>query len=416
MPSMTAPLSSPRPSPESSPPVKKTKWEAVLTATPVVLTVVATILAGLSTSEMTLAQYHRSLAAQNQSKASDQWGFFQAKRQRGTLMENALDLLPPKARPEKLEIDDLEVASHQLRSACQRIEKEAGTFANEKSHGFSDESQRQKATKWQEKIQTSTRLADKLDEQLHKELAKDQMRNAFEYLSTKKLPEVDDEKFENADIDLASQAIADRTDENQLDSVLRKIHSADLQRAIDTAEKNARRFEEAGKPVGKTLDQIGEIINQQASVAANLHGVVRAIHNAASNSQSEASDKSSSDLPLAVRSLDQSDAAVQAAAEDLDHLFKAGKFSYTARRQRRESDYHLKTAGLYEVQVRLNSYTSDRHRTRSKLFFFGMLAAQAGVTVASLSLAVRKRNVLWALAGLAGIAAVTFSGYVYLYM
>jgi hypothetical protein len=45
-----------------------------------------------------------------------------------------------------------------------------------------------------------------------------------------------------------------------------------------------------------------------------------------------------------------------------------------------------------------------------------MLAAQAGVTIASLSLAVRQRNVLWALAGLAGIAAVTFSGWVYLYM
>src|SRR6516225_751883 len=149
---MTAPLTPQSSNPDPPAPVKKNKWEAVLTATPVVLTVVATILAGLSTSEMTLAQYHRSLAAQNQSKASDQWGFFQAKRQRGTLMENALDLLPPKARPEKLEIDDLEVASHQLRSACQRIEKEAGTFANEKSHGFSDESQRQKATKWQEKI------------------------------------------------------------------------------------------------------------------------------------------------------------------------------------------------------------------------------------------------------------------------
>jgi len=45
-----------------------------------------------------------------------------------------------------------------------------------------------------------------------------------------------------------------------------------------------------------------------------------------------------------------------------------------------------------------------------------MLAAQAGVTIASLSLAVHKRNILWALAGLAGLAAVTFSGYVYLYM
>ena len=45
-------------------------------------------------------------------------------------------------------------------------------------------------------------------------------------------------------------------------------------------------------------------------------------------------------------------------------------------------------------------------RAGGKLFFFGMLAAQAGVTIASLSLAVHKRNILWALAGLAGLAAV----------
>src|SRR5712664_4037767 len=78
---------------EPVPPAKKSWWQAVLTTTPVVLTVVATLLAGLSTSEMTLAQYHRSLAGQNQSKVSDQWGFFQAKRIRGTGMEEAFDRL-----------------------------------------------------------------------------------------------------------------------------------------------------------------------------------------------------------------------------------------------------------------------------------------------------------------------------------
>jgi Domain of unknown function (DUF4337) len=111
--------------PEQSPPAKKSGWEAVLTATPVVLTVVATILAGLSTSEMTLAQYHRSLAAQNQSKASDQWGFFQAKRLRGTAMENAFDLLPPKARPERTEVSDFEAVSRQLTLAIHGALNEA---------------------------------------------------------------------------------------------------------------------------------------------------------------------------------------------------------------------------------------------------------------------------------------------------
>jgi hypothetical protein len=405
--------------PEQSPPAKKSGWEAVLIATPVVLTVVATILAGLSTSEMTLAQYHRSLAAQNQSKASDQWGFFQAKRLRGTAMENAFDLLPPKARPEKVEADDLEAASQHFTLTLQGAGKEASKFteaAEAQRKGADGDPVGQEATKVKRKIQAGAQLASMLDQQLHKELAKEEMRTAFEYLSVKKLPEVEDDKWENAEINLASQAIVDRVDEKELDPILRRISPADLQHAIDAAEKNARRFEEAGKPVSKSLDQLGDVINQQVSIAASFHKAVGLMHNVAANASTQTADKSSVHPQSVVNSLDQSDAAVQAVAEDLDHLFKAGRFSYNARRQRRESDYHLKTAGLYEVQVRLNSYTSDRHRTRSKLFFFGMLAAQAGVTIASLSLAVHKRNILWALAGLAGLAAVIFSGYVYLYM
>ncbi|MCX6886238.1 MAG: DUF4337 family protein [Verrucomicrobia bacterium] len=70
-----------------------TRWGKILSATPVILTVLATMLAGLSSSEMTRAQYNRSLAAQQQSKAGDQWGFFQAKRLRGSMQRGSLDLL-----------------------------------------------------------------------------------------------------------------------------------------------------------------------------------------------------------------------------------------------------------------------------------------------------------------------------------
>ena len=73
--------------------VPQTIWGRVLAATPVVMTVLATALAGLASSEMTRAQYSRSLAAQLQSKAGDQWGFFHAKRLRSALQRNALDML-----------------------------------------------------------------------------------------------------------------------------------------------------------------------------------------------------------------------------------------------------------------------------------------------------------------------------------
>ena len=71
----------------------KNHWGKVLTATPVIMTVVATMLAGLASSEMTRAQYSRSLGAQQQAKAGDQWGFFQAKRLRSALQRTTVDLL-----------------------------------------------------------------------------------------------------------------------------------------------------------------------------------------------------------------------------------------------------------------------------------------------------------------------------------
>jgi Domain of unknown function (DUF4337) len=71
----------------------QTTWGRILLATPVVMTVVATLLAGLASSEMTRAQYNRSFGAQQQAKAGDQWSFFQAKRLRGTMQLSTLDLL-----------------------------------------------------------------------------------------------------------------------------------------------------------------------------------------------------------------------------------------------------------------------------------------------------------------------------------
>src|SRR5439155_15953570 len=71
----------------------KSATTKALGAVPVALTVLATILAGLSSSEMTRSMYYRSLAAQYQSKAGSQWAFFQAKRMRGTTLEASVDLV-----------------------------------------------------------------------------------------------------------------------------------------------------------------------------------------------------------------------------------------------------------------------------------------------------------------------------------
>ena len=82
----------------------------LLLATPVVMTVIATMLAGLASSEMTRAQYDRAYAAQLQSKAGDQWNYFQAKKLRSAMQRNTLELLEATAEVRPLDAAKLSVA------------------------------------------------------------------------------------------------------------------------------------------------------------------------------------------------------------------------------------------------------------------------------------------------------------------
>src|SRR5262249_13433789 len=107
------------------PATPKSKWDTILTATPVALTVVATLFAGLSSSEMTQAQYHRSLAAQHQSKVRDEWNFFQAKKVRGQSMEQQAALLRAMTLAAPLDEKELRVSAQRLVDGLDRAEREA---------------------------------------------------------------------------------------------------------------------------------------------------------------------------------------------------------------------------------------------------------------------------------------------------
>ena len=89
----------------------QSSWGKVLGATPIVMTVIATMLAGLASSEMTKAQYDRAYAAQLQSKAGDQWSFYQAKKLRGAFARNSFDLLAATAEVAPLNAANLTGAS-----------------------------------------------------------------------------------------------------------------------------------------------------------------------------------------------------------------------------------------------------------------------------------------------------------------
>ena len=77
------------------------------------------MVAGLSSRELTLAHYLRLLANEWQSKANDQWSYFQAKRIRGTNMEMTADLLRP---PGEFRPDTLSASAVRLQQDLRRAE------------------------------------------------------------------------------------------------------------------------------------------------------------------------------------------------------------------------------------------------------------------------------------------------------
>ena len=242
-----------------------------LTATPVVMAVIATLLAGLASSEMTKAQYERAYAAQIQSKAGDQWAFFQAKRLRGEMQRNTLDLLTAQA---------VTVAG-----ADAPLPEPA--------------------------LASDPRIAAAL------EAAKDDEAEAV------------------------------------LHARLLQLSAPLLDEALRAASNRAKAYE------AKTAAQRAEI-ERGGFVTARLR-------------------------------------------------FNATRYDY-------EAQLNAAIARIQELQVRYTNIGAERHHFRSQRFFFGMLAAQAGVIVATFALAARQRNLLWGIAAGAGLIAVAFALYVYLYV
>lgn len=403
----------------------KTMWESILTSTPVVLTVVATLLAGLSSSEMTRAQYHRALAAQYQSKVSDQWNFFQAKRIRGgnteaeverMRAEHALvpvtpELLAEYAARLPQDIDRIARAGERLQRA----------LAATKNDTAGDSAQVERL------IQTARQNADAaraLEKQITEVLKRPEIREALGYMNTAELPEIAKQPVGDEHIHEALGAICERKTEAETAPLMARISEAELQAAFDAVEANARAFEKKGKPMDESLAEVGQLVRESIALAASVHRLaersVMALAEMAGNGdagelRTASNTDKTGELRVAAASLGRADAILMKGADELNQSFLAGRRDFTARRYEREARDNQATAGILEIQVRKSSWNAERHRSRSVLFFYGMLAAQAGVTIATFSLALRQRSSLWALATLAGLGAIIFSAYVYLY-
>ena len=409
------------PSPEPIP-AKKSASEMLLTITPVVLTVLGTVLAGLSNSEMTLAQYFRTLAAQSQSKAGDQWGLFQAKRIRGTTLEMFLDLLPLPARPGQEPASPLDAAVRlhaRERTAQDRVTEFAQLVQMRK--GDLPPRVLARLVEWTEFLDKTGRERDEqsgaLTLQVGPHLGADQnMSRALILVSTNRW---DDPGMERRAIDSAAvlgalDALQHRKTEEELMGLVVSIPPDELSRAIVIAEADLNGFLDSIGRGEKAMNQLDEMIRGHLGPTFSFHRTRLDKVDKLLDGPERKALALPEELGDGLTKLRQAETAVLSAADELKNVSKAVQHTFTARRYKIEADYNKRIAYLYELQVRQHSLTSDRHRQRSRHFFYGMLCAQAGVTISTLSLAARQRSLLWAIAGLAGLTALVFSLYVYL--
>jgi hypothetical protein len=157
-----------------------------------------------------------------------------------------------------------------------------------------------------------------------------------------------------------------------------------------------------------------ETSQDETEIAQKLAAIKPAALSAALTDAKNAADAFDAATGPINQDSDRLDGALMAGDKSVFRSFSAARLRYNASRYDREARLNQSVANIYELQVRQNNISAEKHHNRSKNFFFGMLAAQLAVIVSTFAIAARKKNLLWSLAAGAGAVAVCFSIYVYL--
>jgi Domain of unknown function (DUF4337) len=208
--------------------VPPTTYGKILAATPVVMAVVATMLAGLSSSEMTRAQYDRSLAAQQQSKAGDQWSFFQAKRLRGAYQQNTADLVQSITT-----VHPLDPAS--VRNAIQQTSKDS-TFAQKNFSALLDSPVGQQT---------------------------------LAFLQKGAIPPLPPAPQIPPNLQAALDAMAASKNDAEVSAAVSNVSAKELDDGLRAARDQADAFDAATKPINQAVDQLGAVLLSSAGGEAS---------------------------------------------------------------------------------------------------------------------------------------------------
>jgi len=180
-----------------------------------------------------------------------------------------------------------------------------------------------------------------------------------------KIPAATPAKFAD-DVNVALAMVTSSKPESEVTALLVKIKDATLAESLTAAKDAAGAFDDATKSINKAVDKLDE-------------------------------------------SLMPGDKAVY-------RSFSAARLRYFTERYDTEAKLNSAIGGILELQVRKGNMSAEHHHKRSAKFFYGMLAAQMAVIIATFSIAARQKSLLWSLAAAAGLAAVSFAAYVYFYV
>jgi hypothetical protein len=209
--------------------VPQTNFGKILAATPVAMAVVATMLAGLASSEMTKAQYDRSLAAQQQSKAGDQWSFFQAKRLRGAYQRNTADLVQnmTEVRP----VDAVAIKAFAQAAGDSKAKSDLLTLLDSPAG-----------------------------------------RQAVAALQKGELAATPGEVHIPTDIQKALDTVESSDADPEVAAALAKVSDKDLDDAVRAARERAQAFDTASTPVNQAIDRLESLVQQVAAGAPKGQG------------------------------------------------------------------------------------------------------------------------------------------------
>jgi hypothetical protein len=377
------------PSDAGEPGQQRSFRENIIIYTPVVLAVLATVLAGISSSEMSAAQYYRSIAAQMQSKVSDQWGFFQAKRLREEQCNTSIQILQNLTHPTPLDPQSLRAAGEHLIDQMKRaiIETVDASYS-----AATEPSVAKQLTGSTDRV---VYLIKELDQATTQPAAAENMASFFRG----DVPKIQEETIDDPAITASIRAVDSRAPEADLERQAGQIEEPRLDQAVTIANDNAVAFDNAVARAQQEIGRFGAIFAEISGNTAEFGRTARWVY-----------DQTPGNV------FDKSAVSVSELAAQLNSAFSVASLRFNATRYDRDARYNQVLAQLYEVRVRKESFLSERHRLRSKEFFYVMLAAQTGVTIATLSLALRRRMFLWSFAVAAGLAATSFAAYVYFFV